>query len=292
MPFRHPLTILTYLLLTTLTQTCQSPAPTLSLQNQRPAQPPTAPFGLIDQTERPAALPADALLIGEIEIKEKGFTINCDYASVRKAAETEARRAGANLLEITEHRLPDYASTCHRIRGRLYLVAEPEAYEDRVYWSAERRLGYRNFRGDTLERPFQAATSTNITYALSAVTRFGKYRLRVQSYFDPRLSYFKHGRQDSTVLVHEQVHFDITELYARKFRRYASETTFNRPTVQAELERHFASLIPDWQREQDRYDSQVYANRSLQPGWTIGIAAQLDSLVDYAEPEVILRINK
>lgn len=69
--------------------------------------------------EKEDSLPPIIQELGEIKISDSGFTTQCSYEQVLERAKIEARKAGGNTLVITEHKLPGFASSCHRIVARL-----------------------------------------------------------------------------------------------------------------------------------------------------------------------------
>lgn len=112
----------------------------------------------------------------------------------------------------------------------------------------------------------------------------------VQAVFDTGISYFK-PQGNAGVLQHEQLHFDISELFARRLR----QRIVNEP-----LERLYASgriqeLVEEETRlliiEQDRYDSQVYADRLKQGLWSLKVQLQLASLSQFASPRFKVAIR-
>ncbi len=78
----------------------------------------------IDET-----VPEGAQFIGTVKVGDSGFTIDCDYQAVIEKAEMEARKAGGNLIKITEHKLPDLASNCHRITAKIYNLKDIDQVE-------------------------------------------------------------------------------------------------------------------------------------------------------------------
>lgn len=61
-------------------------------------------------------IPDNAEQLGEVKIGDSGFTAKCHYDLVIETAKMEARKAGGNVIKITEHKLPTVmGSTCHRI---------------------------------------------------------------------------------------------------------------------------------------------------------------------------------
>ena len=63
--------------------------------------------------------------LGTIKIGDSGFTTDCAYEKVIEMAEMEARKIGANVVKITDHKLPNVlGSSCHRITAQLLRVDE------------------------------------------------------------------------------------------------------------------------------------------------------------------------
>ena len=65
-------------------------------------------------------LPPSATKLGTVRAADSGFTVDCDYETVIEKLKAEARKAGGNLMQITEHKEPNFASTCHRITADVY----------------------------------------------------------------------------------------------------------------------------------------------------------------------------
>ena len=72
------------------------------------------------------AAPPEAELLGELKIGDTGFSTKCDYEEVIVAAKEAARKAGGNVVKITEHKLPGLASSCHRIKANILRVADTD----------------------------------------------------------------------------------------------------------------------------------------------------------------------
>lgn len=67
------------------------------------------------------SIPDGLSSIGTLSIGDTGFTTKCGYEIVLEQAKLEARKNGANIVKITEHKLPNaMGSTCHRIKATLY----------------------------------------------------------------------------------------------------------------------------------------------------------------------------
>ena len=68
-------------------------------------------------------MPENAEVLGQIKIGDTGFTTkNGNYAAVLNIAKDEARKAGGNVVKITEHKSPDMISSMHRIKAEILRV--------------------------------------------------------------------------------------------------------------------------------------------------------------------------
>lgn len=228
--------------------------------------------------------------IGEIVIKDTGFSLDCSYETIKKLAKVEALKLGGNCLVISEHKKPDKWSTCHRIGAQVYLIPNAKEYENEVIWHQNRKLDISDFKGSVEKRPFTAATFSSFRYTLEArpfITN--KYTLNVETFFDCKSSYFKHTKLDSFVLIHEQLHFDISELYARKFVERIENEALDLNQFLAKREQILAEIGRELYLKHDEYDSEVYVDRTKQWFWNDNIKHELDKYQKYSSK--ILTVN-
>ena len=231
--------------------------------------------------------------IGQIEIKDGGLTLNCDYETIKKLAKEEALKLGGNCLVITEHRKPNQWSTCHRIKADVYWIKNAKDYENEVIWNPNRKLEISDFKGSTKKRPFTAATSSSFRYRIEGRPAFpNKYKLFIETYFDCYSSYFKHTEYDSIVLAHEQIHFDISELYARKFIERIEREALDLNQFLAKQEAILDAVGRELQLKQDEYDSEVYSDRSKQTDWNKWIFEELEKFKKYSNKKLIVEKEK
>ncbi len=64
----------------------------------------------------------DGEQIGILKVGDTGMSTKCSYQLVLEKAKEEARKAGGNVIRITEHKSPDFMSSCHRIKADILLV--------------------------------------------------------------------------------------------------------------------------------------------------------------------------
>ncbi len=160
----------------------------------------------------------------------------------------------------------------------LFSGALPQEKEG-IPWVATRKLSWADFRGTPPEsRRVAATTASGISYSYRTKGPSGQYRLEfeVTALFYPRQSWYHRELCDSLVLGHEQLHFDITELYARRMRALLERDTFG-PDVKAEVRRIFKRLNRELSEFQARYDRETdfSRDREAQARWNAEIAAKL-----------------
>lgn len=64
-------------------------------------------------------VPPKAELLGTVKIGDSGMSSKCNYTQVVEKAKEEARKAGGNVAKIVEHKVPDFVSSCHRIKVEI-----------------------------------------------------------------------------------------------------------------------------------------------------------------------------
>lgn len=91
------------------------------------------------------------------------------------------------------------------------------------------------------------------------------------------------------VLKHEQLHFDICELYARKLRKMISDKDFKKVhNVMQEIQQMYNKVSAECNREEDKYDTDTNhgLNAAKQQVWIDDIQKQLQELDAYSGTEV------
>lgn len=73
-------------------------------------------------------IPPNAEKLGTIKVGDSGFSIDCNYSTVIEKAKLEARKVGGNALKITQHKTPDFWSSCHRISAEVLKINDIENF--------------------------------------------------------------------------------------------------------------------------------------------------------------------
>ena len=128
-----------------------------------------------------------------------------------------------------------------------------------IPWSAERRLTVADFQSRPRPHEKLAALTTTDIKAGAACRDF-VFTGTVQATFDPNASWFRDPKNFTPQLLrHEQLHFDLTEVYARIMRQKL--LVFQAKADCAKLQPAFnnltKSVYAEWDREQNRFDAET-----------------------------------
>jgi hypothetical protein len=153
------------------------------------------------------------------------------------------------------------------------------AQEEVIPWSSVKKLTWQDFKGTPKANSSAAAiTASGISYEFSATMQGDKVYVdyKVNSYFYPQNSWYNRSLADISVLRHEQLHFDITELHARKMRKILSAMKFT-TKVRKQIKRVYNEVISDLQKMQRQYDTESDYSRNPegQLKWETRIASEL-----------------
>lgn len=100
---------------------------------------------------------------------------------------------------------------------------------ERFTWDQTRMLQWTDFKGtpDSLEN-WAASSSTGISqsYATNSDGLIDKKSISAVAHFYPEYSWVRHKEKTKHLLAHEQTHFDITEVYARKLEERVASFDF------------------------------------------------------------------
>lgn len=143
-----------------------------------------------------------------------------------------------------------------------------------IPWRKNTLLNWSNFK--TLQKaPHNGAlTTAMLTFGYSCTNN--KIQWNVGCWFIPDQSWVKSTMKNDYVLAHEQLHFDIAEIYARKLRQQLSEKvkTCKDASIADKL---YSKTISELDLYQDRYDRETRhgMNEEQQASWSKSIQAQL-----------------
>src|SRR5687767_2989297 len=109
----------------------------------------------------------------------------------------------------------------------LLIIAQQPAQDDLIVWSESRRLTWDDFKARPPSGQLVGAKSA-LGFGFVFGCRDNQLHTRVVARFHPQQSYVGYriissGLASRAGLQHEQIHFDLAELYARKIRKFFRE---------------------------------------------------------------------
>jgi hypothetical protein len=159
---------------------------------------------------------------------------------------------------------------------------------DALVWSADRRLTWDDFRGMPPEVPGDEGARTAYSLFYGARCTGSRFEFRVLAAVLPRESWVTPAvRQDPALsarsLRHEQTHFDLSEVYARRMRRYFRELPNPCARPETELNALAQRLAREEVTAQQQYDDETNYGRlaARQTEWDSEAARQIKQLDAY-----------
>jgi hypothetical protein len=156
-----------------------------------------------------------------------------------------------------------------------------------IKWLENSRLTWQNFKGIPEEKSEGKAKTTyqiEIVPANVQIDEFGNIinykKIHTIALFKTEKSWSKEKKEDSYLLKHEQLHFDIAELFCRKinlkFRELQSNNIKNFDTYQ----NAYSSLWNECRKYQKEYDFETYHGffKDTNNEWILKIKSELNNI--------------
>ncbi len=153
-------------------------------------------------------------------------------------------------------------------------------------WSDDLQLQWEDFNGTpTRGTTVVAVTASGLSFGFSTKmteTQLVEYTAFVDAHFYPDKSWYVKERANSVILDHERLHFDITELHARKFKQRIAQTKFDL-RINSQMERIHNTITDELRQMQQKYDTETDHSQNVdkQKEWQKFIKVQLDKLSYY-----------
>jgi len=161
-----------------------------------------------------------------------------------------------------------------------------------IPWEEETKLKWSDFKGKANKMSnYEALTYAGIEFQVGY--QGNDYQISIVSTFDKKSSWTKE-KKDAELLQHEQLHFDITELYARKFRRIILEKNFKTTgkDLIKEIQKINKEIGGELKAMQNQYDKQSNHsnNKKMQKYWEEKIYTELKELKKFKETEIKFKL--
>lgn len=143
-----------------------------------------------------------------------------------------------------------------------------------INWSESNKLIWDDFKAVPPKNGDVAAlTATHLGFSYNVVN--GKMSYNIECRFEKNRSW---GLvKNDWILKHEQGHFDIAEIFARKLFKAISAYQFNRNSFQKDLDAVYKDIVSEKENFQQEYDVETdfSRNKKNQETWLKKIEAEL-----------------
>jgi len=170
-------------------------------------------------------------------------------------------------------------------------IFQTEGYLD---WKGGRKLTWADFQATPpVQSAHAALTNSGINLDLKLQNR--EFNVKVYARFNPDKSWKRSDIEKSDyLLAHEQLHFDITELYARKLRKaFLTRSWKENENVNDIFNDLYQSNQDQLWKVQDIYDAETEHSikKESQAKWSKAVSDSLKMFRDYEEPEIRFSID-
>lgn len=152
-------------------------------------------------------------------------------------------------------------------------------------WREGERLHWKCFKGVPDEvTAYVASTNSGISFSYGMKSSHGVIEINyeIKTYFYPKASWYKRGKVNDYILAHEQAHFDVSELFARKLKKELAALS------EAETFKEAAGAMYKKNEQerivfQNKFDKETDHSKNFEKEkeWRVFIVAQLKEYNDW-----------
>lgn len=165
--------------------------------------------------------------------------------------------------------------------------------QNSIYWTDSHKLSWDDFKGKAIPNNISAAmTYSSITFEIEVEN--DSAIITIENIFDKKQSWVKNSGKTNYILNHEQKHFDISEIYARKLRKKLSEEQFEFSSIQ----KNISKIVKDNYKEaisfQNKYDKETKhsVNIEKQEIWNEKIEDELKDFSNFTNSELHIFVKR
>lgn len=172
----------------------------------------------------------------------------------------------------------------------VFILISNVLWGQRIEWKEDKKLIWSNFKSKVNnQRGKDIVAYTHCGWVSSVVKSTnpkGDAKVSIETIFNEDKSWKDEKRINDYVLNHEQKHFDIAEIYARKMRK----EIFAKIKTSGDYDKYFQTIynhtIKDYKNFQALYDgvTEHGMNREKQSEYDVIISDELEQLKNYQKP--------
>lgn len=151
--------------------------------------------------------------------------------------------------------------------------------QEMIPWENDSRLVWDDFLCEPkvgTDAVASTSTSLGIAYQLNG----GQLKYHITCYFNKEKSWGL--MKTDYILAHEQGHFDITEIFARRLNQALQNYRFNKRSFKKDISQIYQAIVDEKEEYQKTYDAETdhSRNRKVQYDWL----ERIDSLLAETQP--------
>ena len=229
-----------------------------------------------------------ARFLAEVKVKDRGWALDCLLPEVQRLALDKTRSIGGNLLLVTKHYIPEPdRSRCHRMEAKAYLVDSLPGMEPIVLWSPHRTLQEADLK--TTSNTDAIDHFTNFQFRMLG-DFYSRVIFRTLTTFEAKSAVYPDFLDKGLALRLARVQFDLTEVYARRYKQLMSEKEVRLENYINSRDAEHQKLIKELQAEQNQLAAEIKDTRSAKEAlakWENNVADQLEALSAFRDDLVI-----
>lgn len=159
-----------------------------------------------------------------------------------------------------------------------------------IVWDEARNLTWNDFKGKPEKTsPYLALTTSGIYFSINGTP--SDLKIEVKSYFDPSASWRK--EENDELLRHEQWHFNITEIFARKMRKEMLKMVLKKSSIKQQLSQLHAQINSNCKAYQQKYDNETDHSKKpeKQKEWEKKLLIELKELANFSNTSLSLKVQ-
>jgi hypothetical protein len=164
-------------------------------------------------------------------------------------------------------------ATSNRINSRTNNMAAE------FQWAEHQKLSWEDFQGPVRasDEESAAATHCGMGFRINGMTQSGKPDVTVYNTFYTKKSWVRHDAKITSILEHEQGHFDLCEIFTRKLRLRVSDVSLNTPDMKESLLAIFSDVNNEYEICQQAYEDETTHGTNIheQKRWMEKISKEL-----------------
>ena len=171
----------------------------------------------------------------------------------------------------------------------LFLISS-SLQSQRIEWKEDKKLMWSNFKRKTNNRHRKnvvAYTHCGWVYSvLKSSNPKSAVKVTIETIFNEDKSWKNDKKTSDYILNHEQKHFDIAEIYARKIRKEIIEKIKTTKDFDTYFQKMYNRVLKDYKNFQALYDgvTEHGMNKEKQAEYDTFVSIELEQLKNYQKP--------